>query len=323
MRLSPPGPVEDVVELATAVGTSIRLYLDQSGGAFQTSVTASTDEALWLAPVFPTHGNLVLERLLPRVRLELLFGGLPHVGECRVLAATNQGILVEKPRDLERVQRRRYLRVPAPSGLELRIQAGAALLSRTVLDVSGGGCAVRGEPGDERLAFGQAVDFVHLPVGPPPGILTSATVKRVATQEGRHGESTVVGLQFDELSAADRCRLISWVTETERGQLRLRALDRPRLVPDAIVLLHDDAVGVRLKPGGRLSLAGIFVTRNPGDDDLVHGEMHPSVELRLGGERVLRTVARVEVIEGEEQVFLRFTDLDPAQRARLAEQLQR
>jgi c-di-GMP-binding flagellar brake protein YcgR len=323
VRLAPPSPDDDLVSLATEVGTPVRLYLEESGGAFQTSVSGVDGENLVLAPVFPSHGNLVMERLLPRVRIELNFGGLPHVASCRVLAASDGGILLEKPRELERVQRRRYLRVPAPAGLELRIQAGAALLTRRVIDVSGNGCAVRGEPGDERLAFGHAVDFIHLPVGPPPGVITAATVKRVATHEGPRGEESVVGREFADLSPADRCRLISWVTETERAQLRLRALDRPRPVADTIVLLHDDAVGVRLKPGGSLSASGVSVNAGPADDDLVDGSTHPRVELRVGGARILSAKARVEASGTGNQVFLRFLDLDPGQKSRLAETLQR
>ena len=174
------------------VGTPVRLYLDAQGGAFQTSVLRVSDEKVWLAPVFPTQGNVVMERLLPAVRIELMFGGLPHVGASRVLAVSGEGILLDRPRDLERVQRRRYFRVASPPGLRLRIQAGAALLSRAVIDVSAGGCAVRAEPGDERLGLGRAVDFVHLPVGPPPGVTSAATVKRVCPRDAPRGPEKVV-----------------------------------------------------------------------------------------------------------------------------------
>lgn len=320
VQLSPPNAADDLVAQATVMGTPVRVYLEGGGGAFQTSVLSVENDRLWLAPVFPRQGNLVIERLLPQLRLELLYAGLPYVGTCSVLATSRDGILLERPRSIQRVQRRRYYRVAPPPGFTLRIQAGGTLLTRTVLDVSGSGCAVRGEPGDEKLLSG-AVEFVHLPVGPPPGLIAAVQVKRILTRAGTHGEEIVVGLEFVDLSAADRSRLISWVTETERSLLSLRSLDRPRPLKDVIVLLHDDSVSVRLRSGVRLSTQGV-VLRTHDDDDLVAGATHPGVEVRLAGARVLRSEALVELTEPEGHVHLRFVSLDTAQRASLTKHLQ-
>jgi hypothetical protein len=323
VHLSPPPLPDDLLEAATEAGTAVRLYLDGEGGAFQTSVLRADGDHLWVAPVFPSQGNLVIERLLPRVRFELIFGGLPHVGTCRVLATAPEGILLERPRSLERVQRRRYFRVPAPAGFSARIQAGENLLQRTVVDISGGGCALRAEPGDDRLTRGQAVDFVHLPVGPPPGLIAGVKVRRHAMRSGPRGPEAILGIEFDALHASERCRLISWVSDQERQQLRRRVLDRPRSTADVIVLLHDSDEEIRLKPGVQLSTSGVTVRVGTADDDLTPGREHPGVELRVGGEQILRARARVERLPeaGDELVFLRFVDLEPAQRLRVTQQL--
>jgi PilZ domain len=113
----------------------------------------------------------------------------------------------------EVTQRREFVRVPAVQKVEVAKAYGAAAggeeINAHAIDVSGGGMLVSGA---DSLPLGAHVRFsLHLGPGVPP-IEGNAQVVRAA-DEGKRA------LVFDQISRADRQRLIHFVFERQREAL--------------------------------------------------------------------------------------------------------
>ena len=319
-----PSATDPALAAVTRPGTSVRLYLADGSSAFSSHILSSEGDRLTLAPVRPAHGNLVLERLLGAVRIEAMIGGVPHVSESRVRSVTAGGLVLDLPTRAERVQRRRFFRVPPCAPLHLHLDVRGLTRVRQVLDVSAGGCAVRPTPGDADLAVGDRIPVVSLPLSAGQVFLASAVVRRAEPREWGGGEGEVLGLEFVDVAPRERQRLTVWVTEQERLALRGAAQVSGRIVPDVIVLVHDSEKNIRLKPGSGLPAKGVRVAVNGDEADLRAGARLGLIELRVGGQLVLRGPAVVERVEAARVglvATLSFAGVSLDGRARLAEVL--
>lgn len=315
---------ETVLRAATEPGTPVRLYLDEGGQGFATNVLGTDDGRLVLAPVRPAHGNLVLERLMGAVRVEMMVAGLPHQATSRVRAVTTDTVLLDLPSELERIQRRRYFRVRAPTAMTARLHFTDGVRLREVLDVSGGGCALLAQADDLDLGEGATVGSVQFALGDGRSFCGRGVVRRTGRRDGPWGRESIVGLEFVDLNARERYQLIAWVTERERALLRVRALEPVRQVPDVVLLMHDAPNHVRLRPGAALGVRTVRVRTFEGEPELVPGATHADVELRVGGALVFRSAMRCEradVVDGMRIATLAWDDLPPDAKGRLNEVL--
>lgn len=321
----PPSQLfETVLRAATEPGTPVRLYLDEGGQGFSSNVLGTDDGRLVLAPVRPAHGNLVLERLMGAVRMELMVAGLPHQATSRVRAVTPDAVMLDLPHELERVQRRRYFRVRAPTAMTARLHFPDGLRLREVLDISGGGCALLAQSDDADLAEGATIGSVQFALGEGRSFCGRGVVRRTGRRDGPWGRESVLGLEFVDLNARERYQLIAWVTERERALLRVRSLEPVRQVPDVVLLMHDAPNHVRLRPGAGLTARGVRVRTFEGEAELVAGATHADVELRVGGVQLFRTAMRCEradVVDGLRYATLVWGELAPDCKARLTEVL--
>lgn len=319
-----PSAIDPALAAVTRPGTPVRLYLADGSSAFSSHILSAEGRCLRLSPVRPAHGNLVLERLLGSVRIEAMIGGVPHVAETQVRSVSAAGLVLDLPTSAERVQRRRFFRVAASAPLNAHLDVRGFTRVRRVLDVSAGGCAVRPTPADADLAVGERIPVVSIPLSSGQVFLSSAIVRRAEPREWGGGEGEVLGLEFVDLSPRERQRLTAWVTEQERLALRGAVQVSGRIVPDVIVLLHDSAKNIRLKPGSGLTTKGVRVAINGDEPDLGVGARLELLELRVGGQFVLRGPALVERVDAARVGFvatLSFVGVSLDGRARLAEVL--
>lgn len=319
-----PSQVDPALAAVSRPGTPVRLYLADGSSAFVSSILAAGGGTLTLAPVRPAHGNLVLERLLGSVRIEAMIGGVPHVATTRVRSVSASGVVLDVPGSAERVQRRRFYRVQASAPVDVYLDVDGATRVRPLVDVSGGGCAVRPTPADADLAVGDRIPVVSLPLSAGQVFVGSAVVRRAEPREWGGGEGEVLGLEFVDVAPRERQRLVAWVTEQERAALRALPSVSGRIVPDVIVLLHDSEKNIRLKPGSGLSAKGVRVVVSEDEADVRPGARLEVVELRVGGQFVLRgpaVVERVEVTRGGAVATISFAELSLDGRARLIEAL--
>ena len=82
----------------------------------------------------------------------------------------------------------------------------------------------------ERLTF----PLVQVPLGDTAPFIACAVVRRRIRRDGPDGREEVLGLEFLGVSARDRYRLVAWITERERAELRTRSAPVP--VPDVVAL---------------------------------------------------------------------------------------
>ncbi len=324
MPPAPPSERVQVLRASTEPGTPVRLFVGDGNQGFSTSVLGVDDGRLVLAPVRPAHGNLVLERLLGEVRLELVIAGLPHGARTRVHAVTSNAVIVELPSDLERIQRRRYFRVRAPGGLHARLHFEDGVRIRELLDLSGGGCALLAQAEDADLVEGSGVPVLQFALGDGRAFSAPAVVRRTGRRDGPWGRENILGVEFPDLPSRERYQLIAWVTERERSMLRVRTLDPVKVVPDVVVLFHDAPNVVRLRPGAALGLRSVRVRQFDGEPALAPGAEHPDAEVRVGGELVFRAALRCEradLVDEQPYLTFAFPALSPEARARLAELL--
>lgn len=294
--------------------------------AFATFILESREGELVVAPVRPAHGNLILERLLGPLCIEAVVAGVPHVALTRVRAVSAEGVTLDAPHSLERVQRRRYCRVTVAETVEVSLETNGLSRVRDLLDLSAGGCSLRTTRADAGLRVGSVVDVVEIPLPDGSFLVAAAIVRRTETSPWDPGEGGALGLEFLGLMNGERDRLVGAVQELERSALRARAGRTTAAVVDVIVLLHDAGNCVRLKPGKNLCERSVRVLVGPEEDEIWCGALLPMLELRVGGEAVLRGPAFVEAVmdarEGRVAV-LAFTDLRAEGRARLASVLKR
>ncbi len=326
MPRPPSRNLDPLLRAATEAGTPVRLFLGEDGQGFSSAVLGVDDGRLLLAPVRPAHGNVVLERLMGSVRIELMVSGMPHGATTRVCAVTGEGVLVALPDELERIQRRRYFRMRAPAGTTARVELADGVRVRELLDISGGGCAFVAQGGDEYLADGMAVAKVHFPLGEERRFVGQGVVRRASRRDGAWGREMVMGIEFVGLPARERYQLIAWVTEQERADLRARSLSTTRFVADVMVLFHEDANLVRLRTGAGLSPRSVRVVVFEDEPSMIPGATHPQLELRVAGEHLLRSsgrIERIDVVNGTSVATMAFTDLAGDARERLLDLLRR
>lgn len=280
---------------ASEAGTPIRLHLDERGQAFYSTVVRGDGKLLRLAPVLPQQGNLILERLLGVVRLEVQIAGMPHAATARVVSVSPEAVVLQRQTPFERVQRRRFFRLRADDSVIARVHVdGGGVRQRSVVDIGGGGCALLAD-GDEDLGPDADVPLVQVPLGEAAPFVACAVVRRRIRRDGPTGREEVLGLEFLGVSARDRYRLVAWITEQERSELKARVA--PAAVPDVVALLRDTEHHVRLKAGCALTNTGIRFRLFDDEDGFRLGAVHPDVDVRVGGAPVIRTPARVERID--------------------------
>ena len=308
-----PAPLDLV---ASEAGTPIRLHLDERGQAFYSTVLRGDGKLIRVAPVLPQQGNLILERLLGAVRLEVQIAGMPHAANARVMSVSPEAVVLQRQTPFARVQRRRYFRLRADDAVVARVHVdGGGVRNRSVLDISGGGCALRAD-GDDDLGLDADVPLVQVPLGDAAPFVACAVVRRRIRRDGPVGGEEVLGLEFLGVSARDRYRLVAWITEQERNELKARAV--PMAVPDVVALLRDSESHVRLKAGCVLTATGLRFRVFDDEDGFRVGAVHPDVDVRVGGAPVVRTAARVDrVDEGPEGRFVSLTFQDVRIEARL------
>ncbi len=311
---APPDPAL-LDRAASEAGTPIRLHLDERGQAFYTTVLKGDGAVLRVAPVLPQQGNLILERLMGPVRLEVQIAGMPHAATARVLRVAPEGIVLERQTPFERVQRRRFFRLETADPLQARVHVdGGGVRQRSVLDLSGGGCAIRAE-GDDDLGPDADVPLVQVPLGDTAPFIACAVVRRRIRRDGPDGREEVLGLEFLGVSARDRYRLVAWITERERAELRTRSAPVP--VPDVVALLHDAENHVRLVAGCQLTPAGVRFRAFDEDEPYRVGSVLPDVDVRASGAPLVRCPARVDrVDEGQAGRFVTLSFLEVRLEAR-------
>ncbi len=326
MQRPPSRNLDPLLRAATEAGTPVRLFLGDGGKGFVSAVLGMDDGRLLLAPVRPAHGNVVLERLMGPVRLELMISGMPHGATTKVCAVTSEGVLVALPAELERIQRRRYFRMRAPAGTTARVELTDGVRVRELLDISGGGCAFVAQSGDDELADGVAVAQVQFPLGDERRFVGQGIVRRASRRDGAWGRESVMGIEFVGLPARERYQLIAWVTEQERAELRARSLSTTRLVADVMVLLHDEENLVRMRRGAGLSPRSVRVVVFDDELSMTPGATHPQLELRVAGDQLFRSSARIErldAVNGASIATLAFIELAADARQRLLDILRR
>ncbi|MSQ03240.1 MAG: hypothetical protein EXR71_15340 [Myxococcales bacterium] len=307
-------------------GTPARLFLADDRHGYSSVVLGVYDGRLLLAPVEPAHGNLILERLMGSVRLELTVGGLPFGATTNVCSVNGEGILVALPDELKRIQRRQYFRMPAPPGTTASVELPDGVRLRELVDISGGGCAFIGRGGDEDLTDGIAVTEVCVPLGQERLFVGHGVIRRLARQDGARGGDMVMGLEFGGLPPSGHRQLIKWVTDTQRAELRAHSLDTTWVKADVMVLLHQAANLVGFHHCAGLSHRAVRIEVSGDEPAMFQGVAIPQIDLYVAGQQLLRCAARierVEVIDGAKVATMGFTGLTDDARQRLLNFLER
>jgi hypothetical protein len=111
----------------------------------------------------------------------------------------------------EVLQRREFVRIDAAQDVSVTTEGEESTVKAHAVDLSGGGMLVSGL---EQLELGARLRFrLDLSPGQPP-IEGHAEVKRV-------GETGQRGVVFDEISSADRQRLIHFIFDRQRAALAM------------------------------------------------------------------------------------------------------
>jgi c-di-GMP-binding flagellar brake protein YcgR len=309
-----------MLDIAAEIGASARLYLPDAREAFATAVRLRDDDSLVLDPVFPEHGNLVLERVKNGLRIEITVAGVPMAGMVDVVNVDDSALRVSIPPRLSKVQRRRYFRVPAPEGTDVQLQVGDDVRCRALVDISAMGAAVRVHTSDTDLVPGKEIELFQLALSGGRSFVAAATVKQRAVRAPSWSTERIVGLEFEGVSARDRDRLHAWITERERSVLRERSREPARAVNDAVLVIHGPGNRTRLRAVSQLGARTLTIALTDDDDDMSLGVQFTTMELRISGQVVLRASMRVErllVVEGRSSAALGFGDLRPEERQKL------
>jgi len=190
----------DTVTLATA-----------SGGRIPARVVEQAPNALLVAIMVPTKpfsasdlAGLVLEYTGPRGRVRL-------TGAAVIDDPSEPDLLrIEGLRSLEVLQEREYVRINSARPVIVYTGGDRQQVQSYTVDVSGGGFLLAGP---DTLRIGEAVSF-RLTITPGEAPVTgTGRVARIDAQGRR-------GVAFAEISDYDRRRLVRFIFECQRAELR-------------------------------------------------------------------------------------------------------
>ncbi|MEB3187166.1 MAG: PilZ domain-containing protein [bacterium] len=143
-----------------------------------------------------------------------------YSGTCPVVRRDEEAIVLDMPdsEHVRRIQRRDFVRVPAGLPAALKVleipdgMDGPSKLGALMLDVSGGGCALRtNESLPEGTLVALAVDFPES--GP---LVVYGRVQRVTRRLVRDQMVQVLGLQFIDLDETTRSAIVRYVFARQR-----------------------------------------------------------------------------------------------------------
>lgn len=308
--------------LRPACDAGLSAVISVAGERFATTLLDLHDDSVIIDAVRPAHGARHL-RVGAEVTVEYLFGGAPHEFRTTVQGAEDGEIVLARPPEVARRQRRRWFRVPAEDGINVTLRMGGGSLSRPLLDVSAGGVCFRSEPGDPLPARSEVI--VQLPLSAGDAFVATGIVRYVSERDSATGTERVAGVEFDELPTRDRERLAAWVTERERHLSQRRRAFRRVAAAEGIVVLHGPENRVRLRVASDVSIGGVSFLAVHDDVDLVPGAHFVRTELRLPGAQpfFLSGDVKNRATVGEPLCALEFRRVPNAEVVRLARALDR
>ncbi len=320
-------PGDTLSSLRPACEAGLTAFITVGNERFSTTLLDFSDDRLTIDSPRPAHGAMLMTTGA-EVTIDYLFAGIPHQIVSRVLRVEDGEIIIAPPDTVTRLQRRRYFRVHPVDGVSATLKIGEARVVRPLVDVSAGGIGIRLAE-DESFAFGTKA-IVQFPLGDGASFLATGVIRHIESRETAVGRERIAGVEFDDLNARERERLVVWVTARERELLQRRQRQRAIVPRDAVFVLHGPGNRVRIRAALDVSTTGVSVLAMQEDADLVPGARVVRAELRLPGEppfissvlvhqqRQLQTAGSTQTITALE--FVRFP---AAEGARLGRALDR
>lgn len=195
----------------------------------------------------PQRHGLKIPVEVDHLTISLALPDAAYTLKCPVVAVNSEGLALGMPheRDVQRVQRREYVRVPAslpcmvePGLSAEEIAAQVAELpegvepaeygepvAAYVQDISGGGCSLLMPvdlPRDRRLR-------INLELPNEGGVLVFGAIVRASSVQTRKGPRYLMGVDFGKLEEGLRTRLVRFVFTIQRELARKARLERESL----------------------------------------------------------------------------------------------
>lgn len=274
-------PGDTLSSLRPACEAGLTATITVGNERFTSTLLDLYEDRLILDSPRPAHGATLMTTGA-EITIDYLFAGIPHQVVSRVMGVEDGEVIVARPDAVARLQRRRYFRVQPDDGVSATLKIGEERVVRTLVDVSAGGIGLRLGEGDTLGSGAKAI--VQIPLGEGTSFLATGVIRHIESRETAVGRERVAGVEFDDLTARERERLVAWVSTRERELLQRRQRQRAVVPRDAVVVLHGPANRVRIRAAVDVSTGGVSVLAMKEDADLVPGARVIRAELRLPGE---------------------------------------
>jgi c-di-GMP-binding flagellar brake protein YcgR len=146
---------------------------------------------------------------------------VPCFFKAGVIELQSQGILVEIPKILQRIQMRQYFRLEAPLGAEVEFSTSPGERETGRLsDLGGGGMAFL-VSGGTPIGVGDIIKNIRLDL-PEEDKNLSVEIPRAAVRriEKGEGEKLLIAVEFTEIEKGVRKKIVTYVFERQRSIIR-------------------------------------------------------------------------------------------------------
>jgi c-di-GMP-binding flagellar brake protein YcgR len=280
-----PDEVRSLLVPACEAECPAYLVVGHLGARFSCILVHVDDTQVILADLAPAHGLALLSGGTP-VAVEYQFAGLPHRFETQVEGHHDGEIALHRPAAVHRVQRRRWFRVRPADGATATFRAGSSIRVRPLVDVSGGGVALRLQERDADVESGAELPQVTMALDASGPLVAKGVVRHIIDRPTARGWERVAGIEFEALSDAQRDRLVGWVMQRERALNAKRGRLLTVAPTDTALVIHGPRNRVRIRAVLDISAGGATILRMQDDGDLVPGARLDAAELRLPGRPV-------------------------------------
>lgn len=223
------GQVLDLLRIGLPIEVQVPMPDPEQSNVFFSQIMDCDASSLQISA--PQHRGQRVDILLDGDPIYLRFSheGVAYTCECRKLGWVHQpeGMRVSLPEQIERIQRRHFVRVDAelPVTLMLQLPDGAEVLLQTrTTDLSGGGMLITAER--ELPLYLDAELILSLPPEQPGPQAELLRLKAQICRLLRKDERFQIGLSFMNISEPQRDRLIRYIFRYQRESLKAKPYQR-------------------------------------------------------------------------------------------------
>jgi c-di-GMP-binding flagellar brake protein YcgR len=235
--------IDDNTDIKTLLDTvarqrvRLRIRLNERRRSYSSSLIQIADSSLLIDALFPAEGNelirdagfIVVDFVLKGIeqqRLHLPYSFRSVYGQAEDFNGF-PALRISFPRSITRNQKRSYLRISPPVNEPLFIEyaIGGRKMKEKIINISGGGLSFYTNQGKSVLSAGKLLDNISVALPADTVIQCSLIIRKLSQNEQPVFIDGIqifnyCGAEFIELDETTRNKLIKYVVEKERLELR-------------------------------------------------------------------------------------------------------